>query len=341
MSGRVTPLPSDLRTDVFASNPAMRGYWYAVAKSTDVTPGPLAVIVLGERLVLWRGEAGAVTAAPDRCPHRESPLSLGEVEHGCLVCPYHGWTFSDGGTCVKVPSSDSNLPVPPKAHLPTVHATERYGLVWVCLGDPVEGIPEIPQESDAGFRRINNPVEVWATSATRMTDNFVDITHFPWVHTGTFGRRQATQVPKVELEPLDDFFFGYRYEVEVNNPDNATMASGSTAKVLTRQMSSGFNLPFTVRSTIAYETGLEHIILMLSTPIDDVTSYFTFVIWRNDDFSVSAEEVIQFDRAIGAEDKRMLERVPGVLPLDITATVSAPADKASVEWRRRFAALLR
>lgn len=341
MSGRATPLPSDLRTDVFSSNPAMRGYWYAVAKSTDVAPGPLAVIVLGERLVLWRGEGGAVTAAPDRCPHRESPLSLGEVEDGCLVCPYHGWTFSDGGTCVKVPSSDPNLPVPARANLATVHATERYGLVWVCLGDPVEGIPEIPQESDASFRRINNPVEVWATSATRMTDNFVDITHFPWVHTGTFGRRQATQVPKVELEPLDDFFHGYRYEVEVNNPDTAAMASGSTAKVLTRQMSSGFNLPFTVRSTIAYETGLEHIIFMLSTPIDDVTSYFTFVIWRNDDFSVSAEEVIQFDRAIGAEDKRMLERVPGVLPLDITATVSAPADKASVEWRRRFAALLR
>jgi phenylpropionate dioxygenase-like ring-hydroxylating dioxygenase large terminal subunit len=341
MSGRATPLPSDLRTEVFASNPAMRGYWYAVAKSTDVAPGPLAVIVLGERLVLWRGEGGAVTAAPDRCPHRESPLSLGEVEDGCLVCPYHGWTFGDGGTCVKVPSSDPNLPVPARANLATVHATERYGLVWVCLGDPVEGIPEIPQEDDASFRRINNPVEVWTTSATRMTDNFVDITHFPWVHTGTFGRRQATQVPKVELEPLDDFFYGYRYEVEVNNPDTAAMASGSTAKVLTRQMSSGFNLPFTVRSTIAYETGLEHIIFMLSTPIDDVTSYFTFVIWRNDDFSISAEEVIQFDRAIGAEDKRMLERVPGVLPLDITATVSAPADKASVEWRRRFAALLR
>jgi hypothetical protein len=91
---------------------------------------------------------------------------------------------------------------------------------------------------------------------------------------------------------------------------------------------------------VLYETGLEHLILLLSTPIDDVTSYFTFVIWRNDDFSVSAEDVIQFDRAIGAEDKRMLERIPGVLPLEITATVSAQADKASVEWRRRLAALL-
>ena len=105
-------------------------------------------------------------------------------------------------------------------------------------------------------------------------------------------------------------------------------------------MTTGFNLPFTVRSTIRYETGLDHLILLCSTPIDDVTSYFTFVVWRNDDFTVPAEEVIAFDRAIGAEDKTMLERVPGVLPLDQTATVSVQADKPSVEWRRQLATIL-
>ena len=112
------------------------------------------------------------------------------------------------------------------------------------------------------------------------------------------------------------------------------------AAVLHRTMSTGFALPFAIRSTIRYETGLEHILLLLSTPRDDVTSYFTFVVWRNDDFSVPADEIIAFDRAIGAEDRAMLEQIPGVLPLDLTATVSAPADRPSVEWRRRLAALL-
>ena len=79
---------------------------------------------------------------------------------------------------------------------------------------------------------------------------------------------------------------------------------------------------------------------MCSSPIDDVTSYFTFVIWRNDDFSVPGEEIIVFDRAIGAEDKVMLERIPGVLPIDQRATVSVQSDKPSVEWRRQLAALL-
>ena len=50
--------------------------------------------------------------------------------------------------------------------------------------------------------------------------------------------------------------------------------------------------------------------------------------------------MIRFDLAIGAEDKAMLERLDGVLPLDLAGTVSVQSDKPSVEWRRRFAALL-
>ena len=146
-------------------------------------------------------------------------------------------------------------------------------------------------------------------------------------------------MPTFEITDLDDDFVGYRYEVEVGNELGAA-SSGLDAPVVTRRMTTGFDLPFTVRSTIHYETGLDHVILLCSTPIDDVTSLFTFVVWRNDDHAVPAEEVIAFDRAIGAEDKAMLERVPGVLPLDVTATVSVQADRASVEWRRRLAAAL-
>jgi phenylpropionate dioxygenase-like ring-hydroxylating dioxygenase large terminal subunit len=329
------------RNDTFADNPVLRHYWYPVARSDEVEAEPVAVELLRQRLVLWRDGEGMLGAAHDRCPHRESPLSLGRVVDGCLECPYHGWSFAVDGACTRVPSAAPDTPVPPKARLSTVRLSDRYGLVWVCLDEPVAPIPEIAEEAAPSFRRINNPVERWRTSATRMTDNFMDIAHFPFVHTGTFGRAQDTIVAKIDLERLDDSFYGYRYQVEVNNPDEARVSSGLADATLTRTMTTGFNLPFTTRSTICYETGLEHILLLCTTPIDDITSYFTFVVWRNDDFSVPADEVVAFDRAIGAEDKTMLERVPGVLPFDVTATVSVQSDKPSVEWRRRFAELLR
>ncbi len=320
-------------------NEALRNYWYVVAESTDISDAPLAVRLLGDSYVVWRSPSGDAVAAPDRCPHREIPLSEGTVEDGCLVCPYHGWKFADEGRCVEVPSSGVGRPVPPAAHLPTVSMQEKYGLIWLCPGDPVADIPLMPAEDDDAYRRINSGVDVWNTSATRMTDNFMDISHFPYVHVGTFGIPDLQNVPQINLEQLDDDYFGYAYEVEVGNSQGST-ASGQEGEIVHRRMSTGFNLPFTVRSTIQYETGLEHLILLCSTPRDDLTSYFTFVIWRNDDFSVPGEEIIAFDRAIGAEDKAMLEKVPGVLPLDQKATVSVQSDKPSVEWRRRLAALL-
>jgi phenylpropionate dioxygenase-like ring-hydroxylating dioxygenase large terminal subunit len=320
---------------------ALRGHWYMVAESADLVLGAKSVRLLGENYVVWRGPDGEIVAAPDRCPHREAPLSAGSVQAGCLVCPYHGWKFGAAGACLEVPSSGPGRAVPPRAHLQAVHAQEKYGLVWLCVGEPTGTIFECRYDSDPTFRRINTGVEVWTTNTLRMCDNFLDISHFPWVHTGTFGRVQQQQVGHIDLEDLDDGFYGYQYEVDAGNTSTeGNVASGSTGELVHRRMSTGFHLPFTVRSTIAYESGLEHIILMQSTPIDDVTSYFTFVIWRNDDFDVPAEEAIAFDRAIGAEDKRMLELVPGVLPLDQQGTVSVQSDKPSVEWRRRLATLL-
>ena len=147
-------------------------------------------------------------------------------------------------------------------------------------------------------------------------------------------------VPRLELGPLDDDFYGYVYEVDAANPDEAVAASGSNDDVVHRVMTTGFALPFIVRSTIRYDDGLEHILLLCSTPIDDVTSYFTFVVWRNDDHSVDPEGIIAFDRAIGAEDRAMLEQVPGTLPLSATGLVNVQSDKPSVAWRRRFAEMI-
>ena len=153
------------------------------------------------------------------------------------------------------------------------------------------------------------------------------------------GSPTTRRFPSSTSVVLDDDYFGYEYEVEVRNELGA-VASGLDGTVVHRRMTTGFHLPLTVRSTIHYETGLNHLLLLCATPVDDAVSYFTFVVWRNDDFSVPAEEIITFDRAIGAEDKAMLEQVPGVLPMDQHATVSVQSDKASVEWRRQFAAIL-
>jgi len=320
----------------FIDSPSLQGSWYPVVDASDVGDEPVSVRLLGEDLVIWRAADDVIVAAPDRCPHREAPLSIGTVRDGVLACAYHGWGFGDEGRCVSVPSSGEGSSIPPTAHLGCKKVQERYGLVWVCPGEPQMSIPTIGQDTDPAFRRINTGVEGWATSTPRLVDNFMDFSHFPWVHTGTFGGAQDPYVPKLDLEQLDEDFFGYIYEVDAANPEEAVATSGSVEDVVHRVMSTGFALPFLVRSTIRYGDGLEHILLLCSTPVDNLNSLFTFVVWRNDDHSTDAQEIVAFDRAIGAEDKAMLEQVPGTMPLGRTDLVSVQSDKPSVEWRRRF-----
>lgn len=324
----------------FVDRAELRNAWFPVLESNDIgVDVVMPVRLLGDDYALWRNADGTLVAAPDRCPHREAPLSIGTVDGGELSCAYHGWKFGDEGTCVLIPSSGPDATIAPAAHLPCISVVEQYGLVWLCPGTPTHPIPAIAQENDPAFRRLNSGIEHWTTSTPRLVDNFMDFSHFPWVHTGTFGGAQDPYVPHLDLQQLDDDFYGYRYEVMASNPDDATAVSGSEDEVVHRVMTTGFSLPFLVRSTIAYDDGLEHILLLCSTPIDDLNSIFTFVVWRNDDHSTDPEEIIAFDRAIGAEDRAMLERVPGTLPLGRLGLASVQSDKPSVEWRRCFAAM--
>lgn len=322
-----------------AVSDGLRDQWYVVADASDVGEAPRAVTLLGERYVVWRPAGGRVdgpiAAAPDRCPHRHGPLSAGTVADGCLVCPYHGWSFDADGACVLVPSAGAGAPVPPTARLALCPARERYGLVWISPGRPNGEPPTIAQDADPDYRRVTAGIETWHTSATRMTDNFCDVAHFPFVHAGTIGADTDPVVGAVDVEQLDGDFTGYRYVVDVRD---------ERGDIVRQAMSTGFALPFSVRSNTTYESGpragQDRVLLLCTTPVDDVSSLFTFVVWRNHDHDLPAEELLAFDRAIGAEDRTMLEQIPGALPLDVTGTVDVRSDRLSVRWRQAFGRLV-
>lgn len=109
--------------------------WLMAAPSAELQRNPLAATVEGIALVLFRDEAGRARALPDRCPHRNVPLSMGRCRQGRLACAYHGWEFDGDGTCRLIPSNVT--PVSPRRMLAPVETEERDGFVWVRLAaDP-------------------------------------------------------------------------------------------------------------------------------------------------------------------------------------------------------------
>lgn len=75
--------------------------WVRVAERSELSDlQPRVVNVEGQEIVLW-SQRGSLYALGNRCPHSGGPLSLGWVQDGCLVCPWHGARFrlQDGSVC--------------------------------------------------------------------------------------------------------------------------------------------------------------------------------------------------------------------------------------------------
>ena len=174
-AGRPTPADQALVND-----------WHVVAFSKELAEGKLlAIELLGEPLVAWRHE-GMVHVWKDLCIHRGARLSKGWVDSGTVVCPYHGWRYNSDAQCVLIPAHP-DTPPPLKARAFSHKAEERYGFIWVCLGDPTQDIPPFPEWADSSFRVFHCGPYPYKANVFRSVENFIDTTHFPFVHAGLNG----------------------------------------------------------------------------------------------------------------------------------------------------------
>ena len=152
----------------FSSRGPLRKHWHPVALSEDVGEKPLAIELIRDRIVLWRGASGHAVAAPDVCTHRPSDLSPGGVRDGCLVCPHHGRAFDETGRCVAAPLAEEVDETPP---LGMLQCEERHGLVWVCLGDPAGTVPD--PLADGGAACVTAALGTWKTPAPRIVESLL------------------------------------------------------------------------------------------------------------------------------------------------------------------------
>ena len=87
-------------------------------------------------------------------------------------------------------------PAAPSRALP---AQLRYGHVWTTLGDPGHDLFEIPEYEEPDRRVIHAGTFGLRTSAPRVVENFLDLAHFPFVHTGYLGVEPHTRVEGYEV----------------------------------------------------------------------------------------------------------------------------------------------
>jgi phenylpropionate dioxygenase-like ring-hydroxylating dioxygenase large terminal subunit len=114
----------------------LRQYWQPAALSEELPPGgaPLPIQLLGEELVLFRGEDGQPGLLGLRCPHRGTDLSYGRIESRGLRCIYHGWLFDAAGNCLEQPAEPPGSRFKRKVRHLAYPCREVAGIIFAYLG---------------------------------------------------------------------------------------------------------------------------------------------------------------------------------------------------------------
>lgn len=210
----------------------LKNFWYVVSWDHELADKPLGRTILGEPVVLFRGDDGKAVALEDKCPHRRVPLSMGKVVAGGLLqCHYHGLRFDKTGACVRVPGQES---IPQTAKVKTYPVEERYHWIWIWMGDPAQADPAtIPDyhyldSDDWGARGTYIHVKAnWQL----IVDNLLDLTHLAFVHESTIGNAAVAENAEVRVKRTPGGVLVTRWMIDKPAPPTYVKAGGFTGNV--------------------------------------------------------------------------------------------------------------
>lgn len=314
---------------------SLKHFWHPVMFADELGDDPHGVILLDQTLAIARLN-GKVHAFYDLCMHRGAAISLGEVEDGCIRCPYHGWKYDATGQCVEIPSRPQ-LTRLPHAKLTPFLCEERYGIIWVSLTDtPYFDIPELHQWDDPQFRFMRGPVTEWKCASPRRLENYVDFGHFSWVHDGYLGSRESPEVIDHDVTMEDGEM---RVHQTVHEPVTGKFKAhlGSAGEMITAQNHYRVFLPHAVNLDRHFDGGGRYILFMAPSPVGRKQTRSFWYIGRN--YATEPEydaEFLDFELQILEQDKPIVEsQRPEQLPLDLTKELHIKvADKISLNYRR-------
>lgn len=209
---------------------------------------------------------------------------------------------------------------------------ERYGFIWTSLGSPPAELFPIPEYAEpdrfnicAGSIGVN-------VSAPRAVENFLDMGHFPYVHTGILGEEPHTEVKEYDVE-----ISGERDEVLATRcrffqPQAALSASEGLEVEYVYRVPHPYAAVL-YKSCPAQPSRMD-VIAIFCQPMGEEMIRAHLMLCMLDEVN-SLTSMRRFQQTIFGQDRPILEnQYPKKLPLDPRAETPIRADKSAIAYRR-------
>ena len=207
-----------------------------------------------------------------------------------------------------------------------------YGYVWTSLGKPEHDLFDIPEYAEPDRRNLNAATIGVHVSAPRAIENFLDMGHFPYVHTGILGAEPHTEVKEYDVEISVDRDEIVATRCRFFQPKAAATAEGGAEVDYVYRVPHPY-CSVLYKSSPADEQRLDVIAVFLQ-PVDQehVRAHMLLSVLdaENED-----KVIRRFQQTIFGQDKPILEnQFPKRLPLDPRAETPIRADKSAIAYRR-------
>jgi phenylpropionate dioxygenase-like ring-hydroxylating dioxygenase large terminal subunit len=316
----------------------LKNQWY-VAEECDAVPvgGRKRVRLCGLDYVLWRNDAGEAFCLSDVCIHRGASLGGGKVVEGSIECPYHGWRFGGDGACTRIPSMGKDAKIPPRARVDSYPVIERYGWIWVFLGELAEQdrppLPELEVWGDPKWRMIRGEY-LWKANYARIVENGTDPSHAAFVHPA-FGDPSKPEVHAFEV--VEDEHSAYAI-VTMDPPEPKGIWKLSGRKRAGVTVKNGFHMSGAhVRIEVNITATWKMIIFDVNTPIDEHTTLTRYIMARNF-MTLPIFDADSRRRTLNVfeQDAAIMEYVaPELLPVYLHEEVTVRSDAIMVAFRNK------
>lgn len=273
-----------------------RDLWQVVAATDEITPGLVETTLL-----------------------LDTPIAITRDSTGAPIV----WrrTDEEQGDEIDPATITERLPV-----------TTGYGYIWTSFGNPPAELFPIPEYAEADRVNMSCGSIGIHVSAPRAVENFLDMGHFPYVHTDILGAEPHTEVKEYDVEVSEERDEVLATRCRFIQPRAAKSATSAMEVEYVYRVPHPF-CSVLYKSCPEDESRRDVIAIFLQPMTEERCR--AHLLQSMIDSTSTITDLRRFQQTIFGQDKPILEnQFPKRLPLDPRSETPIRADKSAIAYRR-------